>query len=146
MLKTATIVGGGHHSRTFLNWLQVCFIRPLFKTSFTNSCCSSCFHFHPWPLILQYIPRQHFSKQDAIVKEKTTSRLNEEQLSSRKFNNRSSRTSFRLNQLVHGPGPPKRTFRYHSCGVMLTHIFGKVNYSTFILCLIAMLNVQLNRI
>ena len=22
------------------------------KTSFTTSCCSSCFHFRPWPLIL----------------------------------------------------------------------------------------------
>ena len=42
--------------------------------------------------------------------------------------------------LVHGPGPPKMTFRRHSGGVMLKHIFGKVNYSSFLLCMIAMLN------
>ena len=101
-----------------------------FKTTFTTSCCSSCFHFRP----------------ALFQKKKTTSRLNEEQLSAKKFNNCSSRASFRLNQLVDGRGPPKTTFRYHSRGVMLTHIFGKANYSRFILCMIAMLNEQLNRI
>ena len=42
--------------------------------------------------------------------------------------------------IVHGPGPPKMTFRYHSGGVMLTYIFENFNYSSFILCMIAMLN------
>ena len=38
---------------------------------------------------------------------------------------------FHLLLLVHESGPPKVTFRYHSGGVMLTYIFGKVNYSSF---------------
>ena len=42
--------------------------------------------------------------------------------------------------LVHGPGPQKLTFRYHSGGVMLSYIFENCNYSSFILCMIAMLN------
>ena len=42
--------------------------------------------------------------------------------------------------VVHGPGPQKLTFRYHSGGVMLSYVFENCNYSSFILCMIAMLN------
>ena len=42
--------------------------------------------------------------------------------------------------VVHGPGPPKMTFRYLSGAVIITHIFGKANYCSFILCMITMLN------
>ena len=56
MLKTATIVGGGHRFRTFLNLLPSFFHLPVFwKRSFTTPCCSSCFHFCSCPLILRYI-------------------------------------------------------------------------------------------
>jgi len=59
MLKTATIVGRGHRSRTLLNFLASSFIRTFFwKRSFTTPCLSSCFHFRSRPLILRYIPRQ----------------------------------------------------------------------------------------
>ena len=51
-----------------------------------------------------------------------------------------------LSEIVHGPGPQKMTFRYHSGGVMLTRIFENFNYSSFILCMIAILNEQLNSI
>ena len=56
MLKTATIVGGGHRFRTFLNLLASFFHLPVFwKRSFATRCCSSCFHFCSCPLILRYI-------------------------------------------------------------------------------------------
>ena len=41
---------------------------------------------------------------------------------------------------------PKMTFRYHYAGVMLTYIFEKFIYCSFILCMIPMLNEKLNRI
>ena len=56
MLKSATVVGRGHRSHTLLNLL---FHSPTFlKRSSTTACCSFCFHCHPWPLILQYVPCQ----------------------------------------------------------------------------------------
>ena len=59
MLKTATIVGRGHRSRTLLNLLATFFHLPTFwERSFTTSCYFSYFHFPSYPLILRYIPRQ----------------------------------------------------------------------------------------
>ena len=46
--------------------------------------------------------------------------------------------------MVHGPGPPKNAISYHSGVVMLTYIFKNFNYSSLILCMIAMLNQQVN--
>ena len=58
ILKTATIAGQGHRSRTPLNLLSSFFHLPNFwKRSFTTRCYSSCFHFCScWscPLILRF--------------------------------------------------------------------------------------------
>ena len=52
MLKTATIVGPGHHSRTLLNLPASFFHSFIFwKRSFTTPCHSSCFQFGSRPLI-----------------------------------------------------------------------------------------------
>ena len=57
MLKTATIVGRGHRSRTPLNLLPSIFHSPTsWKLSFTTPCYFSCFQFRSCPLILRYIP------------------------------------------------------------------------------------------
>ena len=91
MLNTATIVGGGHRSRTFLNLLANFFHSPTFLKHLSPlRAVLRLFIFAFRLLILQYIPRQFFRNETPLLQKKNTSRLNEEQLASRKFNNRSS--------------------------------------------------------
>ena len=75
MLKTATIVGRGHRSRTLLNLLATSFHSPTFwKRFFTPPCYSSCFHFPSYLLllILRYIPRQ-LSRNETPLLQKNNS-------------------------------------------------------------------------
>ena len=76
MLKTATIVGRGHRSRTLLNLLTSSFHSPVFwKRSFTTPCYPSCFHFRSCPLIFDiFLVNYDISKRHWY--RKTTSRVN----------------------------------------------------------------------
>jgi len=76
MLKTATIAGQGHRSRTLLNLLASFFIRPLFETSSHHSVLFFVFSFSLLSFNSSIYSTSTISKREAIVSEKKTSRLN----------------------------------------------------------------------
>ena len=82
MLKTATMVGRGHHTGTLLILLASSFHSPTFwKRSFTTLCYSSCFHVGSCPLMysLSTISKRHRYRR-------TTSPLNKQLLGNLRTN------------------------------------------------------------